>query len=90
MAYKPDNKETRKVIRDTINAANKAVDAGLMTAKEAIKSVDKDYQGIVSQQMQLNKLLEGESEKRKGLEGAFRRGLGYFLKKKILKKQSLI
>jgi len=85
MAYKPDNKGTRKVIRDTIDAANKAVDAGLMTAKEAIKSVDKDYQGIVSQQMQLNKLLQGESEKRKGLEGAFRRGLGLFSKEKDTK-----
>ena len=82
MAYKPDNKGTRKVIRDTIDAANKAVTSGLMTAKEAIKSVDKDYQGIVSQQMQLNKLIDGESEKRKGLEGAFRRGLGLFSKQK--------
>lgn len=85
MAYKPDNKKTRMVIQDTIDAANKAVESGLMTAKEAIKSVDKEYQGIVSQQMQLNKLLEGESEKRKGLEGAFRRGLGLFSKEADIK-----
>ena len=65
-----------KDLPSTIEKVNKAVESGLMTAKEAIKDIPEAYQGLISKQMEMNKLLESEDEKRKGLEGSFRRGLG--------------
>ena len=72
---KMSSKEFRD-LPETIDKANKAMEAGLMTAKAALKTIPKDYQSVVSKQFELSKLLEDEDKKRKGIEGSFRKGLG--------------
>ena len=65
-----------KTLSKDIETATKNVEAGTQSISDALKSIPKEYQGIVSEQMKLNKMIEEQGEKYDGVYGSFLKGVG--------------
>ena len=59
-----------------VEQATKALEAGTIKQAEAIKLVGKEYEGLVSAQLNLNKLKERQTDQEKGIYGAMLKGVG--------------
>ena len=65
-----------KTLASDIERATKNVEAGTQSISDSLKSIPKEYQGIVSEQMKLNKMIEEQGEKYDGVYGSFLKGVG--------------
>ncbi len=53
------------------------VEAGTESVSQALKRLPKEYQGVVKLQMDLNKQVEEQGKKYKGVYGSFLKGTGF-------------
>ena len=65
-----------KTLASDIERATKNVEAGTQSISDSLKSIPKEYQGIVSEQMKLNKMIEEQGDKYDGVYGSFLKGVG--------------
>ena len=64
-----------KTLSKDIETATANIEAGTQSISDALKTIPKEYQGIVSEQMKLNKMVEEQGEKYKGVYGSFLKGV---------------
>jgi len=65
-----------KTLSKDIETATANIEAGTQSISDALKTIPKEYQGIVSEQMKLNKMIEEQGEKYDGVYGSFLEGVG--------------
>ena len=65
-----------KTLSKDIETATANIEAGTQSISDALKTIPKEYQGIVSEQMKLNKMIEEQGEKYDGVYGSFLKGVG--------------
>ena len=64
-----------KTLSKDIETATANIEAGTQSISDALKTIPKEYQGIVSEQMKLNKMVEEQGEKYQGVYGSFLKGV---------------
>tara|TARA_B100000287_G_scaffold271468_1_gene255590 strand:+ start:1280 stop:2674 length:1395 start_codon:yes stop_codon:yes gene_type:complete len=71
-----DYLKDKRTIGGKVTERAQAVEAGTMKSEEAVKGMAKEWQSIMSAQLEVNKLLKNQEDQHKGIYGAMLQGIG--------------